>query len=80
MLKHLSEEMISSEDGRQRYTIQAIITKGDEIANKEMITTLRQEIWEMAPLCLPPIVTSVRMHPPFGIDEVRRNIVEACQV
>ncbi|KAF9018277.1 P-loop containing nucleoside triphosphate hydrolase protein [Hymenopellis radicata] len=47
---------------------------------QSMVESLRKQIWEAAPLCLPPIVTSAKMVPPFGIEELRTNIVEACQV
>lgn len=29
-------------------------------------------------MCLPPMLTSVRMNPPFGIEKIRKNIVDAC--
>ncbi|KIK62491.1 hypothetical protein GYMLUDRAFT_84418 [Collybiopsis luxurians FD-317 M1] len=29
-------------------------------------------------MCLSPLVSSVRLNPPFGIEKIRRNIVEAC--
>ncbi|KAJ3811325.1 P-loop containing nucleoside triphosphate hydrolase protein [Lentinula aff. lateritia] len=36
---------------------------------------------EMATLmCLSPLVTTVRSNPPFGIESVRRSIVEACNL
>ncbi|KAF9018280.1 P-loop containing nucleoside triphosphate hydrolase protein [Hymenopellis radicata] len=83
LLQHLSENIISSE-GQQRYTMQAVITKADELTKlkgaQSMVESLRKQIWEAAPLCLPPIVTSAKMVPPFGIEELRTNIVEACQV
>ncbi|KIY60779.1 P-loop containing nucleoside triphosphate hydrolase protein [Cylindrobasidium torrendii FP15055 ss-10] len=80
MLKHLSEQMFAGTDGgKQRFTVQAVVTKGDELPSKDFLNELRQQIWDYAPLCLPPIVTSSRMVPPFGIDALRRNIVEACQ-
>ncbi|KAJ4495206.1 hypothetical protein C8J55DRAFT_415371 [Lentinula edodes] len=31
-------------------------------------------------MCLSPLVTTVRLNPPFGIESVRRNIVEACNL
>ncbi|KAF8906104.1 P-loop containing nucleoside triphosphate hydrolase protein, partial [Mucidula mucida] len=83
LLQHLSANIISSE-GQQRYTMQAVITKADELTKlkgaQSMVESLRKQIWEAAPLCLPPIVTSAKMVPPFGIEELRTNIVEACQV
>ncbi|KAJ3754099.1 P-loop containing nucleoside triphosphate hydrolase protein [Lentinula raphanica] len=29
-------------------------------------------------MCLSPLVTTLRLNPPFGIGDIRRNIVEAC--
>ncbi|KAF9461088.1 P-loop containing nucleoside triphosphate hydrolase protein [Collybia nuda] len=80
MLSHLSRSLLS-ERGTQPFTLQSVITKADCIpADKisSVITKMRKDIWQAAPLCLPPIVTSAEMSPPFGIDEVRRNIAEAC--
>lgn len=80
MLAHLSTRLMNSE-GRQPYTLQSVITKADCIPGDkipEVITRLRKQIWEAAPLCLPPIITSAEMSPPFGIDEVRANIADAC--
>ncbi|KAJ6465170.1 P-loop containing nucleoside triphosphate hydrolase protein [Mycena vitilis] len=81
MLANLSDTLFSQQDGTQSYTLQSIITKADCIANKsvgEVIPKIQKQIWEAAPLCLPPIVTSAMMRPMFGIEEVRANIAEAC--
>ncbi|KAJ7663931.1 P-loop containing nucleoside triphosphate hydrolase protein [Mycena polygramma] len=81
MLANLSDTLFSQQDGTQSYTLQSIITKADCIPNKsvgEVIPKIQKQIWEAAPLCLPPIVTSAMMRPMFGIDEVRANIAEAC--
>ncbi|KAJ7609016.1 P-loop containing nucleoside triphosphate hydrolase protein [Roridomyces roridus] len=80
MLAHLSETLMT-EDGVQPFTLQAVITKADCIPDKslgQVIPQIRKQIWEAAPLCLPPIVTSAAMRPMFGIDTVRANIAEAC--
>ncbi|KAG5642159.1 hypothetical protein DXG03_003543 [Asterophora parasitica] len=80
MLEHISSKLLSKR-GTQPFTLQAVITKADSIPGdkiSETITKLRKDIWEAAPLCLPPIVTSATMSPPFGIDEVRQNIADAC--
>jgi len=80
MLAHLSNNLISPH-GIQPFTLQSIITKADCIPTdqvSEVLTKLRKAIWEAAPLCLPPIVTSAKMSPPFGIEEVRKNMIEAC--
>ncbi|KAL4257637.1 P-loop containing nucleoside triphosphate hydrolase [Pleurotus pulmonarius] len=42
------------------------------------ISTIRSEIFEAAPTCLPPIITSCVMRPVFGIEEARKNIEEVC--
>ncbi|KAG6902025.1 hypothetical protein C0995_005358 [Termitomyces sp. Mi166 len=80
MLSHLSTKLIDQR-GRQPFTLQAVITKADRIPSDEIhgtIGRLRKDIWEAAPLCLPPIVTSATMSPPFGIDDIRKNIADAC--
>jgi len=80
MVAHLSQSLVT-EQGTQPFTLQAIITKADTIpiANlEEVIGKIKKDIWEAAPLCLPPIVTSAEMRPPFGVDLVRQNIAQAC--
>lgn len=80
MLSHLSKNLLSAR-GTQPFTLQSVITKADCIPTDKIasvITKMRKDIWEAAPMCLPPIVTSAEMSPPFGIDEIRRNIAEAC--
>ncbi|KAJ7777147.1 P-loop containing nucleoside triphosphate hydrolase protein [Mycena metata] len=80
MVANLSDTLYTQE-GAQPYTLQAIITKADCIPShllSEVLPKIHQQIWEAAPLCLPPIVTSAMMTPKFGIEEVRSNIAEAC--
>ncbi|KAF7345474.1 putative GTP-binding protein EngB [Mycena venus] len=77
MLGHLSETLLK--DGTQTYTLQSIITKADCIPNQslgEIIPKIQKQIWETAPLCLPPIITSAMMRPVYGIDAVRKNIAD----
>ncbi|KIL56517.1 hypothetical protein M378DRAFT_89191 [Amanita muscaria Koide BX008] len=78
MLTHLSEILVSQ---RERFTLQAVITKVDDISLDEVggaVKRIREGIREVTHLCLPPIVTSAKMQPPFGIEEVRKNIGQAC--
>jgi len=80
MLSHLSQKLVTPQ-GTQPYTLQAIITKADLVPTSDLRTSIaliQKVIWESAPLCLPAIVTSTAMSPPFQIDLVRRNIKEAC--
>lgn len=80
MLAHISSFLVTDR-GIQPFTLQAVITKADTVPTAQLgdvITTLRQEIFKTAPLCLPPIITSARMSPPFGIDALRKNIAQAC--
>jgi len=70
-----------SQSQSRPWSLQAIITKADCIPPdkaQQVLTTMRTQIWEAAPLCLPSIVTSTQMDPPFGIEEVRMNIADAC--
>ncbi|KAF8211078.1 P-loop containing nucleoside triphosphate hydrolase protein [Mycena galopus ATCC 62051] len=79
MLAYLSETLLK--DGTQSYTLQSIITKADCIPAQslgQVIPKIQKQIWEAAPLCLPPIITSAMMRPAFGIDGVRKNIAEVC--
>ncbi|KAJ7498091.1 P-loop containing nucleoside triphosphate hydrolase protein, partial [Mycena galericulata] len=80
MLTHLSGTLVTPE-GTQPYTLQSVITKADCIPDQslgQVIPKIQKQIWETAPLCLPPIITSAAMRPMYGIDAVRANIAEAC--
>ncbi|KAJ3575573.1 hypothetical protein NP233_g1003 [Leucocoprinus birnbaumii] len=80
MLEHLSNLMLTPR-GTQPWTLQSVITKADTIPVDDISTAInkiRKEIFDVAPLCLRPIVTSTEMTPPFGIDQLRENIIDAC--
>ncbi|PFH53219.1 hypothetical protein AMATHDRAFT_137681 [Amanita thiersii Skay4041] len=80
MLSYLSEVVIRQ---RERFTLQAIVTKADcmrvEEAERKLIQ-IRKDIERTSAVCLPPIVTSTKLQPIFGIEDVRRNIAKACGV
>lgn len=61
-------------------TFQAIFTKGDRIKidYQRIMLTIEREIFEVAPLCLPPIVTACPKHVDVNVERVRHSIVEAC--
>lgn len=78
MLQHLDKKVQS---GESRWTLQAIITKTDLVACHSLesaIKGIQQVIFENAPTCLPPIVTSSLKSNGLGVSDVRRSIVEAC--
>ncbi|KAJ2917099.1 hypothetical protein MD484_g3309, partial [Candolleomyces efflorescens] len=80
MLQHLSQYLMSK-DGKQPFTLQSVITKVDLVPSNQIAATvekMKKDIFAAAPLCLPPLLTSCEMDPPFGIDKVRKNIAEAC--
>jgi GTP-binding protein len=80
MLSHLSQKLLTPR-GTQPYTLQAIITKADQVSTDLLptsISLIQKAIWEFAPLCLPPIITSTVLSPPFQIDLVRKNIADVC--
>jgi GTP-binding protein len=82
MLARLSDLLFTGR-GTQPWTIQSVITKADTIPSSDMrtaIASIRKQIQEAAPMCLPPIITSIEMNPAFGIDQVRENIVDACGI
>jgi GTP-binding protein len=77
MLESLNERCKGS------LSLQAIITKVDAIPSADVskvIAKMRTQITEAAPMCLPAILTSANMRPSFGIEEVRKSIVEACDL
>ena len=80
MLSHLSQKLVTAR-GTQPFTLQAIITKADLVTTDDLATNIslmQKDIWESAPLCLPAIVTSTAMSPPFQIDLVQKNIADVC--
>jgi GTP-binding protein len=80
MLQHLSQYLISKK-GTQPFTLQSVITKVDLVPSNQLAATIarmKKDIFAAAPLCLPPLLTSCEMDPPFGIDKLRKNIAEAC--
>ncbi|KAG1793148.1 P-loop containing nucleoside triphosphate hydrolase protein [Suillus plorans] len=81
MLSSLNAQ-IQSHDGIC-WTLQAIITRADALGSngRTQINQIEQDIFRVAPTCLPPIVTSCPSKGiPFGIDEVRKSISHACRI
>ena len=82
MLARLSS-LLLDDKGRQRFTLQAVVTKADTIPSLDGRISqerIRKTIMDVAPLCLSPILTSSQMKPPFGIDKLQDNIRSACSV
>jgi GTP-binding protein len=80
MLQHLDNKVQS---GGPRWTLQAIITKADLVSphiQEAAIEGIKRAIFENAPTCLPPIVTSSLKSNGLGVNDVRRSMVEACDV
>ncbi|KAI0358284.1 P-loop containing nucleoside triphosphate hydrolase protein [Trametes cingulata] len=86
-LNEVDRMMLSSLDrdcqasGGLKFTVQGIITKVDTLRDNDIakaIKSIQKDIFEVAPTCLPPIVTSALEQPHFGVDQVRQSIVEAC--
>jgi len=81
MLAHLSRLMTARPT--QPWSIQSVITKVDAVPVDQIATivsSITQQIHASAPLCLRPIITSAQMTPPYGIDQLRKNIIDACGV
>lgn len=86
MLADLDARCQSSEG--QQFTLQAVVTKLDRLLMSKdrdgdgpaWLKRIRADIFESAPTCLPPILTSTRHPWTVGIDELRKNIAEACAV
>ncbi|KAM5530814.1 hypothetical protein V8D89_013543 [Ganoderma adspersum] len=81
MLHSLDEQCQAS--GGVNWTLQSIITKTDALRTGELLNavkTIQRDIFESAPTCLPPILTSVHNFPHMGVDDVRQSIQEACGV
>jgi GTP-binding protein len=78
MLRSLHARCLESSGSK--FTLQAIITKADAITESgdNVLHLMRKQIFEAAPTCLPPIITSALMRPPFGIEHVRKSIIDAC--
>jgi GTP-binding protein len=80
MMLRLLDERVQAQGGAS-HTLQAVITKidGVPLSNvRETIRQIRQDVFEAAPTCLPPLVTSAAKHPHFGVQELRANMIDAC--
>ncbi|EKM50079.1 uncharacterized protein PHACADRAFT_264598 [Phanerochaete carnosa HHB-10118-sp] len=80
MLENLNNQCMMSLQAGRPITMQAIITKTDNIRGdaRSHVQQIRQAIFEAAPLCLPPVITAATKNQFWGRDEVRRSISEAC--
>ena len=75
------EENCQAQTSNFPWTLQAIITKADQLdGNMAAVRAMQDKIFKTAPTCLPPIVTAAKGKTKFGIDEVRQSIVEACGI
>ncbi|TFK49139.1 P-loop containing nucleoside triphosphate hydrolase protein [Heliocybe sulcata] len=66
--------------GGTQLTFQAILTKVDLLPTgklRQELAKIRKDVRDVAPTCLPPLITGKER---FGVDEVRKSIVEACGV
>jgi len=78
VLADLHEKCLSASG--TRWTFQAVVTKVDLLPTARLrgeLAKIRQDVWEAAPTCLPPLITGRER---FGVEEVRKSIVEACGV
>ena len=79
MLRSLSAQSLASSG--LNFTLQAVITKADDLpadCTGDVIPTMQRKIFDAAPACLPAIITSALMKPPFGIEDVRKSMADAC--
>ena len=79
MLRSLSAQSLASSG--LDFTLQTVITKADELPADgagDVIPTMQRKIFDAAPACLPAIITSALMKPPFGIEDVRKSMADAC--
>lgn len=79
MLSSLDEQCQAS--AGLKFTVQGIITKVDTLRDSELskaIKSIQKDIFDAAPTCLPPIITSALEQPHYGVDQVRQSILEAC--
>jgi GTP-binding protein len=79
MLRTLGEQSLASSG--LKFTLQAIITKTDDLPRDsapDVIPIMQRKIFAAAPTCLPAIITSALLKPPFGIEDVRKSIADAC--
>jgi GTP-binding protein len=88
MLAHLGtlcnrDTKEQQERGLKPFTIQPILTQLDNIPTKDIqqtVAQLRVQIADLAPNGLLPPILTCALNTPFGLDEVRKSILEACSV
>ncbi len=49
-----------------------------QLSSTNHLSSMQREIFETAPTCLPGILTASSKRTHLGIEEVRRNIIDAC--
>jgi GTP-binding protein len=79
MLSSLDERVQAF--GGSKHTLQAVITKIDGVPLNDVqktIRKMREDIFQAAPTCLPPIVTTALKYPYLGVDALQISILEAC--
>jgi len=88
MFQDLHELTLQSAANRERtypFSYQVVFTKGDLSAPGKPIAQLAEEIWKIAPTCMPkPLLTSTSIKASsggrFGLDELRLSISEVARV
>lgn len=81
MLEHMNDKLRNSPEIRERLTLQPILTKVDAVPQKDAavsISTIRRDIAEYAPLCMPALLTALAPKISIGVDAVRESIIGAC--
>ena len=66
-------------------TLQAILTKIDELPPKDAkskLADIEKSLFEIAPYCLPPILTAINQSSKvrIGVEAVQQSIADACMV
>ena len=83
MLQHLNDKLHASVGTRAQLSLQAILTKVDTIPANDASTMIKQiqsDIFQYAPICMPPLLTTITPKFAFGVDMVKASIVETCGV
>lgn len=82
MLENLNKQCEEASLQNRPITLQAVLTKCDvPMANAATaLKKIQLEVFEIAPLCLPAILTAVSPGARVGIDKVRDSILDACGI
>lgn len=78
MLQSL-EEKCQEQTNANPWTLQAIITKADQMTgDRAALRAIQDDIFKTAPECLPALAAAITKRAQVGVERIRESMIEAC--